>query len=633
MSGIFGFINLDGRPASPDEFQKMATEMKGWGPDGVGSIISGNAAFGHAHLIVTHESPYEKMPVYDQDKGILFTAAARLDNRDELCDLFGIPHPERPVTSDGQLVLRAYKKWGSDSCKHIFGDWSFAAWHIKEQRLFLARAHLGNTGLYYYFKPPLLVFSSNVKAVLAHPEVPCELNELHLARRMIFDYSEETFFQTYWADICFLPASQTVSITSAGKQIEKFWRLDEAPAIRFKSDQDYLEGFLEQFRRAVRVRLNSIRPVGSTLSAGLDSGSVTALAAEALREQNQPLVAFTSVPLYRAENLFPGKITNEWLLAHQVAACYENIDHVPIKVEEMTILDGIKKSLNITREPQHAATNMFWIISMLENAKSRNLGVLLRGQLGNGGISWDGGANYIYYLCTRSHWRKGWQVFNAHRKKLNMPWLHAIKSQLIRPMLMPIRLKYRNLVYPHNNLLYSFPKEDFIKRMDLNKKSLILKRMDPLAERVLITSLTGTIAGTFWPFMQAYHGLDIRDPSADIHLLEYCMGVPDDQYIFGGGQRMLIRRAMKGVLPDIVRWNTLRGKQSADAVFRLIAQYNIIDKELRCLEASSQVKQYLDIDAIKNAWNAILSRKAVPKQLDAFLRSISYANFVFSISE
>jgi asparagine synthetase B (glutamine-hydrolysing) len=56
MSGIFGFINPDGRPASPDCFQKMADEIAGWGPDGVGRVISGNAAFGHALLIVTHES-------------------------------------------------------------------------------------------------------------------------------------------------------------------------------------------------------------------------------------------------------------------------------------------------------------------------------------------------------------------------------------------------------------------------------------------------------------------------------------------------------------------------------------------------------------------------------------------------
>ena len=149
MSGIFGFINMDGRPASREHFRAMAEKMAPWGPDGVGSMITGNAAFGHALLIVTHESRFEKMPVYDQDEGIIFTAAARLDNRDELCDTFGITHPERPTMSDGQLVLRAYKKWGADSCKHIFGDWSFAAWHIKEQRLFLARDRLGNTALYY----------------------------------------------------------------------------------------------------------------------------------------------------------------------------------------------------------------------------------------------------------------------------------------------------------------------------------------------------------------------------------------------------------------------------------------------------------------------------------------------------
>lgn len=134
MSGIFGFVNLDGRPASPEEFQKMASAMSHWGPDGIGSVISANAAFGHALLIVTHESPYEKMPHHDTETDVLFTAAARLDNRDELCDLFGIPHPQRPTTPDGRLVWLAWRKWGREACRHIFGDWSFAAWDKKRKK-------------------------------------------------------------------------------------------------------------------------------------------------------------------------------------------------------------------------------------------------------------------------------------------------------------------------------------------------------------------------------------------------------------------------------------------------------------------------------------------------------------------
>ncbi|MBP1711170.1 MAG: asparagine synthase, partial [Deltaproteobacteria bacterium] len=425
MSGIFGFINLDNRPASPEQFQKMADAMAGWGPDGIGSILSGSAAFGHSLLIVTHESRFEKMPIYDQEEGILFTAVARLDNHDDLCNLFGVPHPERPVTSDGQLIFRAYKKWGAESCKHIFGDWSFAVWHIKEQKLFLGRDHLGNTGLYYYFKPPLIVFASDTEAVLSHPEVPRELDELRLARNLVFIISDKERFRTYWKDVRFLPAAHYMTMQQCHLETQKYWHLENSPSVRLGSDEEYLEGFLEHFRRAVRVRLNSVRPIGTQLSAGLDSSSVTALAAEALIKTNQSLVAYTSVPMFPAEKFSPNSITNEWSLAHKAAELYANIEHIPIRSENISPLAATKQSLKIFHTPQHAVTNMFWLISIFENARRRNLGVMLTGQMGNGGVSWSGGEDYIFYLFARMQWKKGFKALISWKGRNGFSWYKA----------------------------------------------------------------------------------------------------------------------------------------------------------------------------------------------------------------
>ena len=640
MSGIFGFINLDGRPAAPEHFRAMANEMAKWGPDGVGSIFSGSAAFGHALLIVTHESRFEKMPYCDANEGILFTATARLDNRDELCDIFGIANPERPITSDGQLVLKAYKKWDSDSCKHIFGDWSFAVWHIKEQRLFLARDHLGNTGLYYYFKPPLIVFASSIEAILFHPEVPRKLNELHLAKRMEFGYSEETVSQTYWKDVCFLPASQTMTVKQAKFEKEKYWHLENASAIRFCSNEEYLEGFLEQFRRAVRVRLNSIRPIGTTLSAGLDSSSVTALAAEALREQNQPLVAYTSVPLYPSEKLFPNRLTDEWPLAHQIAERYDNIEHVPVRADNMTTLDAIRQSLNITHEPQHSASNMNWIISIFDEARRRNLGVTLTGQLGNGGVSWSGGRNYIPYLFVQNQWQKGWRALTAWRNRYGFSLFRAVKSQLLRPVLLPLWSEYHNFLHPEKQtkLFYSFIHEDFIRQLGLNDKDKInmqVERIDPLTERMLMIILNGAMTGTFWPYFGASYSMDVRDPTADVRLLEYCMGVPDEQHTFEGGERMLIRRAMSGILPDSVRWNIIRGLQAADIRTRLINQREELEGELFRLAAATEIGQYLDIQAMRNALKVLLTPNLQPHAtiVHAFLRDMNIGYFLLSFNK
>ena len=638
MSGIFGFVNLDGRPAASEEFQKMASTMSRWGPDSVGSVISANTAFGHALLIVTHESPYEKMPYHDTETDVLFTAAARLDNRDELCDLFGIPHPQRPTTPDGRLVWLTWRKWGKEACRHIFGDWSFAAWDKKEKKLFLARDHLGNTGLYYYFKPPLVVFASSSEAVLSHSEVPRRLNELHLARRMIFDYSEETFFQTFWEDVNFLPASHFAHITDRGKQIEKYWRLEEAPPIRFASDDEYAEGFLEQFRRAVRVRLNSIRPVASTLSAGLDSSSVTALAAQELKKRNQPLVAYTSVPLYPCQHLFPGKITDEWPLAHEVAKLYDNIEHVSVIADDVTPLSAIKRSLEITNVPQYASANRVWIVSLFEKAKTLGAGVMLTGQLGNGGVSWSGGRDFIFYLFMQGEFKKGYKSLGAWKKYHGQSWYKTIRSHVIRPLVLPLWSEYEKVrwLMSSKNKMQNILAEEFVKSIAQNNHGLKgtgyfipKRRFDPVTERYLTMVRNGTMVGSLWHSFGAFYNMDVCDPTADIRLVEYCQGVPPEQDTFQGGARMLIRRSMAGILPDSVRWNIVRGQQCSDIKERVRESRYEIETEIKQVQAVEGLRQYINMSEIERAWKYLQSDSDVPNEATLlFLRALSIVHFM-----
>jgi len=78
------------------------------------------------------------------------------------------------------------------------------------------------------------------------------------------------------------------------------------------------------------------------------------------------------------------------------------------------------------------------------------------------------------------------------------------------------------------------------------------------------------MVGPIWHVMGAAFGLEVRDPTADIRLLEYCLSVPGEQDTLGGGERMLIRRAMEGLLPTEVQWNKIRGRQAADVALRLL---------------------------------------------------------------
>ena len=126
MSAIFGMFRLDGKPVSQEVLSDMKNAMDYWGPDGSGIWCEGNIGLGHLLLHNTPESLNEKLPMVDSLDGLVITANARIDNRDELFNVLGISYPQRVDMPDSQLILRAYQKWGDDSPDRLLGDWSFA---------------------------------------------------------------------------------------------------------------------------------------------------------------------------------------------------------------------------------------------------------------------------------------------------------------------------------------------------------------------------------------------------------------------------------------------------------------------------------------------------------------------------
>ncbi len=615
MSAIFGLVYFDGRPAPLAALETMRARLAHWGPDGGGTWLGESAGLGQVLLRSTPEASHETMPLWDDDRQAVLVAAARLDNRDELCDEFGIPVSDRSTTPDGRLVQRAYQRWGEDSPRHLLGDWSFAAWRPRERRLFVARDHIGVTGLFYFWRPPFFGFASGLEALLALPEVPRRLDELHFARYLAIIPGDHD--HTVWDNVRKLLPAHGLTATSDGLRTQCYWRIEDAPAVRLGSDVEYIEGFLDRYRRAVRSRLRSLRPVGTTLSAGLDSSSVTALAAEALRERGERLTAFTSVPIHAAGHLVPGAIADEWPLAHQVAERWDNIDHVAIRAESQSPLAAMTWSLANFPLPVPAASHLFWILALYSEAPARALGVLLTGQMGNGGTSWGGGQNRIFFLFARSHWKAGWRALTDWRARRGYSWMKAVKSQILVPVFGQLWMRRHRLLRPGApswaNLGAIQPA--FARRAKLRALSressihrLFALPLEPKQERSLIFSINGPLAGPFHQAFGAACGLEVRDPTADVRLLEYCLGVPDEVHTRDGGERMLVRRAMDGLLPPEIQWNTVRGRQAADVALRLLDHVDEMETALRDLESVPIVTEYLDLSALRSAWQALQAR-------------------------
>lgn len=617
MSGIFGIFNLNNEPVDEADLTKMAEAMAIWGPDGRSQITSGPVGLGQLMLYNTPEAHLEQLP-RQTASGLLLTAEARIDNRPDLYRQLNIPQPDQDMMTDSQLIELAYEKWGEACPDRLIGDWSFAVWNPQTQRLFLARDHHGNTSVYYTQDANRFAFSSSREALLALG-VPRRLNELYLAQVLISwsAYHGETSIDL---DIKRLPPAHAMTITPEKMAVYQYWNLRDIPELRLPTFEAYVEGFLEVYTEAVEARLRSHAPVSTTLSGGLDSGSVTALAARALQAQGQRLPAYTSVPLYDVQNTVgPKRFGDETAFARETAVFHPNIDHHLLGAKNISPIEGVRRILAIRNEPGHAGANFYWIADMLQTAQQQGNGALLTGQGGNATISWTGAPELASALVMFQ--TEGWKA--------------GLKQFM--PLFLLRTLRRRRL--RRNNWAGSAIHPDFARRINLVERQVSAIGTDeslpetyrqPRDMRYGMIKPGNSIIGTIWAEIGASYGLEVRDPTLDKRVLSYTIAVPDHFFVGQNRQdRRLIRAAMAGLLPDTVRLNQKRGQQAADLGKRLISTRDEVNQLLTDV-AQSRATTYLDLAKLQAAWDAIqqeTSQQNTQKGVTILLRGLNAAMF------
>lgn len=592
MSGIYGIIRFDGAPVDPADLATMRAAMAEWGPEGGTEWHAGVAGMGQLLLIDTPEAAHEVLPRVMAD-GKVLTAAARIDNREDLFRELSVPHELRDGMPDSVLIERAYLRWGEDCAVRLLGDWSFAVWDPATRRFFLARDHHGNTALYYTVNERFLAFASGRKALLALDIGPVALDDLYIAQVLLAwpAYHGE---RTVHIPIKRLPPSHTLVATGEGvTETHRYWYMEDVTEIAYKTFDEYVEAFLEIWDEAVRARVRSSGPVGVMMSGGLDSTSVAATAAMFLRERGERLQAYTSVPIYDTTPYVPkGWIGNEWPLAKATADYVGNIDLHAVTAEDITPLEGVREALRIHDGPVHAACNAYWISSLHRQASSQGVGVLLTGQMGNLTISWTG-----LGVVRRTTLYRARQMLRA----------------LIPHGLMEMR-RVSRLRAPQNRAVLSRTNSalrEVVEAAQRREEAARLARTSSMQSEALwlrLRSLRPGLhsVGAVVDETSAAHRLEARDPTLDVRVIAYCLGVPDPFYTdsASGTSRHLIRTAMRKRIPDLVRLNGQRGSQSADLVPRLRSDGAAMENTLALLSAGP-ASDYIDPDWLVTTYASI----------------------------
>lgn len=628
MSDIFGIFHRDGRPLKHSSLETMRAAIASVGenvcqywtgvPVGLGEI------FPKASLMPESSNPVSSIGV---PCNFAIIAAGRVDNRIELGHQLGVSPSELTGLTDRELLMRSYHAWQEDAPIRIYGDWLLAAWHPSEQRLFLARDHHGISALYYYADKEVFAFASSRQALLALNLARIELDEYYLAQVLV-TWSACNGESTIHKPIRRLPPAHCLAVTPERIAVKRYWQLEETTELLLPRKSDYLDAFRDIFDEAVRCRLRANSPIGVTLSGGLDSGSVATTAASLLRAKGCRLNAFTSVPLSNPGSFVGDRFGDELPYAISTASAAGNIDLHLIDAVAITPIAAIRQAVRIHDEPIHAAGNYFWILALEKTAYDMGCRVLLTGQEGNPGVSWTGSplshpfADQIRLL--------GWQKWNQLMRRETKEWFKQVVSLEIVNRIRRYRAEKQQ--WWRNSAI----NPDFASRL-----RLLEQRMDdpnelpprtPLAQRFRILKPGRSITGEFHAQMGAALGLEIRDPTADARVLAFTFSVPDHIYMDPetGMDRWLIREAMKGRLPDEVRLNRKRGRQSSDIVPRLRACAGEVETALDEL-GQGPASAYLDVPYMRRVWQLIQTddtQESYTKSITILTRGIMTGLFV-----
>lgn len=293
MCGLTGFVNLNGDPASSDDLQRMTRALAHRGPDGEGIWTDGPVGLGHRRLAIIDLTSAGQQPMFTADQRFAIAYVGEVYNFQELrSELEGLGFQFRSRT-DTEVVLAAWACWGPDCLPRFNGMFAFAIWDRLERKLHLARDRYGIKPLYYAEQSGAILFGSEIKSFIGHPRFRVEMDEEALLEYFTFQnfFTDKTLFRT----VRTLPAGSRLTVDVGGNGVGKptrYWDYDFNEPSEPASDEEYLEELDRLFRQAVTRQLISDVPVSSYLSGGIDSGSITAIAASEQPNLNTFTVGF-----------------------------------------------------------------------------------------------------------------------------------------------------------------------------------------------------------------------------------------------------------------------------------------------------------------------------------------------------
>ncbi len=272
MCGISGIFHLNGQPVEKNDIETMNQTMIHRGPDGQGIFTQAEIGLGHRRLSII-DLEAGKQPMSNADGSIQVVFNGEIYNYLELKKELEAKGYQFRTRSDTESIIYAYEAYGDSFVEKLRGMFAIGLWDSRNKKLILTRDRVGKKPLYYYLDQHRIVFASELKAVIALPGIPKELDIQALDAYLSFGYVPSPL--SIFKHIRKLPPASVAVCTTKSFNVREYWNLDMTQPDLSLND-DSIEELEAIFDESVRLRLMSDVPLGAFLSGGVDSSAVVA---------------------------------------------------------------------------------------------------------------------------------------------------------------------------------------------------------------------------------------------------------------------------------------------------------------------------------------------------------------------
>ena len=540
MCGIAGILSFADTGNTELVIHKMTDAIVHRGPDAEGYYIKNPVAFGFRRLAIIDLSASANQPFSDSTGRYCIIFNGEIFNFSEIKSQLK-DYPFR-TTSDTEVLLAAYKKWGAGCLTKLKGFFAFAVWDSVEKELFIARDRLGVKPLYYYHNDRYFLFASEIRSLLASGLVPKKLNET--AIREFLSYQSIGFPASPVDGVLQLEAGAFLTIRNNKPEIKKYWDITRKNHnVDFRDTQKVRAQVRTLLRNSVERRLISDVPLGAFLSGGIDSSAVVGLMAEVSSSRpNTFTIGFSE------------KDFDESAYADIIAKKF-NTQHNRVLLQPGTFLQELQNALNAMDTPSGDGINTYVVSKAI---KQSGLTVALSGVGGD-----ELFAGYPFF-------RKYLQLRKYKNIWTGTKWLRHGLSQMVGNSGKGARIK-QMLKAPSDNIRYFYPEfrriinpelMNYLTHWQHNGEITLLEQQleevgdamekFPGLSQVSVAEYLGYTQHTLLKDtdqMSMAVALEVREPFFDHELVEYVLAIPDSLKMPEYPKKLLVE-SLQGLLPD-----------------------------------------------------------------------------------